>query len=158
IDISTFRGKQAPFRVCDTIFIGAFFAALRVSPIMFDDEFAVRTVARNFAQFASFDTDGIRNADFFPGIANDGSIAKIAHRPAFIRFAVKTACDNGDRRSRNDLFYENDPATQFVAVLPLYIEPKIYFLKVYVERNKEIRNTRVEEHKCDQADETFFVV
>src|SRR5690606_36498392 len=81
----------------------------------------------------------------------------ITHRPSLIRFAVKAACNEGDGCPRNDLFYKNNAAANLTFRFALHIKAQIHFLKIYVERHEKIGNTRVKEHKCDQAYETFPV-
>ena len=95
VNFCVFRIEYVSFLMLDFIFVGAIRTAFCVTPIMFEDKFAVRVFGGNTKIFA---------IGFRPKISESIFALFVPRFPGFIRFTVKSTGDNCDSAARNDFF------------------------------------------------------
>jgi hypothetical protein len=149
-------GPDFPAGMFDAVFAGAIGPASGIPPVMFGDEFFLRT-GGNILRFAAR-----CQGKTFPFVPASPFVAGAyfavaidyfaAHRQRLIRFAVKDARSNGDGRFRHELADENDAAPPGVSGLFAHIEAKVYFFEVAVSRNGQAADDGMIEEEPDDAE------
>ena len=133
-----------------------------IAPIMFGDEFFVRT-ERVRLRFA------VRvHGEMFPFIAAAPLVFRshnsifvfhfAAHREGHIRLAVENARGDGDGDFGDEFADENDAASPGVGGFFAHVKAQIYFFEIAMAWNGQAADNCVIEEEADDAEVSFVVV
>jgi len=153
-------GPDFPAGMFDAVLTGTIGAPPGVAPVMFGDEFFVRTGGDGL-RFAAG-----RHSEVFPFVPGPPFIARAyfavaidhfaAHGQRLIRFAVKDPRGDGDGRFRHQLANENDAAPPDISASRTGsfadVKAKVYFLEVAVSRNGQTAHDGMIEEEADDAE------
>src|SRR5437660_1986997 len=131
-----------------------------VAPVMFGDEFFVRTGRLRFAMRVHGEMFPFTAAAplVFPSHNSVSVFHFAAHREGEIRLAVEDARGNGDSDFGDKFADENDAAPPGVGGFFAHVKPQIYFFEIAMPWNGEAADNRVIEKEADDAEISFVVL
>src|SRR6478672_2608946 len=145
----------------DAVF-AATVAARGVTPVMFGDEFLVRSVLGGLWFTARSHRQRFPAPTATPLIFGEEAavlvLKHVTHWQRQVRLAVKRPRDQSDCATRNQLADKDDTASPFVRAFSADIKAQVHFLEIAMKRNRQTDHACVEKQKSDDAQKSLPVV
>ncbi len=132
-----------------------------VTPIMFGDEFGVRTDGNGLRFAGRAHLEGFPFAAASPRIFNLQPKVDVfdfmLHRQRQITLAIKRARHQRDGATRDKLPNENNSAPPAVSGFSTDIKAQVHFFEIPMQWNRQTEQSCIEKEKTDDADERLAV-
>jgi hypothetical protein len=145
----------------DAVF-AAFFPASGVAPIMFGNEFLVRSLRGALRLTGRCHGERFPTPPAPPLILGKKAapfvFEDVAHGQRQIRLSVKDPCNERDSSTRHQLADEDHATAPFLCAFSPNIKAEIHFFEVAMERDWQADHARIEKQKADDAEEGLSIV